>query len=283
MIRGKPPARRRDPHPVAVYLASLQASSQRVQASALSVAARIISSGTCDVQSFRWERIRHSDVVALRACLVSKYRPSTANRILAAVRKTLHTALGLGLLDRETYWRTVDVDWVPNHRKFPLGRVVSPDELQKIFLSCWRDRRYDGRRIRGAQDAAAVALLYGCRLRETQLCALSLDDYRVSEGRYGSVIVVDREGRKRAVPLPGKTDDSLYAWLVIRGLRAGPLFPALTATRDLSDRRLSVPALRQRLRRRAQAAGIAAFRPRDLRDSRTCHVAESAIQVPFWD
>lgn len=269
-------------HPVAAYLASLGASSRRTQTWAINLAARILSGGASEAQSLRWELVRHPDVVALRAYLAGHYRAATANRILAAVRKTLRAALVLGLIDGESCARTVDVEWVPSDRKFPPGRIVSRGELEKVFSSCAHDGQYDSRRVRGAQDAAAIAVLYGCRLREIQLCALSLDDYRVTGGSRGSIVVRNRASRKNLVHLPRGADDALTDWLAIRGLRPGPLFPALTAERKLSDRPLSAPALRQRLRRRARTAGIAAFTPRDLRHSWTWDMG-AALDVPFLD
>lgn len=52
------------------------------------------------------------------------------------------------------------------------GRVLSLDELMKLFRTCQHDKT-----PAGVRDAAMLAVLYGCRVRRADLVALYVDDY----------------------------------------------------------------------------------------------------------
>src|ERR1035437_7465723 len=52
------------------------------------------------------------------------------------------------------------------------GRVLSLDELVRLFSVCQQDKT-----SAGVRDAAMLAVLYGCGLRRAELVALNVDDY----------------------------------------------------------------------------------------------------------
>lgn len=104
-----------DQHPVAVYLASLALGSRRTMKQALGVVANLVAPGST-VESFPWASLGFQHVAAVRSCLAERYSPTTANKILAAVRGVLKAAFSLGLMDAETYTRAASVKSVRGER-----------------------------------------------------------------------------------------------------------------------------------------------------------------------
>ncbi len=87
---------RRTDHPVAVYLASLSAGSRRTMLGALNTIAAMAGGERVDAQSFPWHQLRHEHTTAIRSALAERYSPSTANKMLAAMRGVLKACWRLG-------------------------------------------------------------------------------------------------------------------------------------------------------------------------------------------
>ena len=90
---------RRTDHPVAVYLASLSAGSRRTMLGALNTIAAMAGGERVDAQSFPWHQLHHEHTAAIRSALAERYSPSTANKMLAAMRGVLKACWRLGLMD----------------------------------------------------------------------------------------------------------------------------------------------------------------------------------------
>src|SRR6185295_8844615 len=104
-----------------------------------------------------------------------------------------------------------------------------------------------------------------------ELCGLDLGDF---DPASGGLEVRRAKGRKqRLVPLPDRCGEIVEDWLALRGYAPGPLFRALDRCAEVRAagaaapglRRLTEQSVRDVCTRRAEQAGVAPFRPHDLR------------------
>jgi len=246
-----------DRHPAFVYLARLAPGSRRTMRQALDTVAGIVSGGVLDAETMRWEALQYSHTVAVRTVLGERYAPSTANKMLAALRGVLREAWRLGLMDAETYRRATDLPCIRGER-LPRGRALSTGELRSLFRVCGDDPSPAGRR-----DAAVLAVLYGSGLRRSEVVALDVDDY---EPESGTVTVRQGKGRRdRSCYAANGAQEALEGWLAVRGSEPGPLFLPIDKGGRIHHRRTTDQAVLVVLRKRAGQAGVAAFSPHDLR------------------
>ncbi|BBO58970.1 tyrosine recombinase XerC [Mycoavidus sp. B2-EB] len=134
------------------------------------------------------------------------------------------------------------------------------------------------------RDCAMVELFYSCGLRLAELIHLDFE-YKVQAGGYRSagwldlpgkqVHVTGKGNRQRTVPIGRKAMTALQAWLTVRPqfIRedACPLFLSS------HGRRISASSVKQRVKRVALTAGIAAnVHPHVLRHSFATHVLQSS-------
>ncbi len=246
-----------DRHPALVYLARLAPGSRRTMRTALDTMASLLTGGQLDAISMPWHLLRYQHTAAVRAILLERYAPATANKHLAALRGVLKEAWRLSLLDSEEYHRAVDLPGVKGST-LPKGRALTAAELRSLFESC-----ADGTAI-GARDGAALALLYGGGLRRSEAVAVDLADY---DGGTGAVAVRMGKGRKeRLAYLPAGGRAAVEAWLQVRGDDPGPLLCPVRKGGTVEVRGMSAQALMLALRsRRRKAPGVASFSPHDLR------------------
>jgi integrase/recombinase XerC len=196
--------------------------------------------------------------VALRTRLAETYAPATGNRILTAVRGVLAECWELGYLASEPQRRVRTIPPIRGYR-LPKGRMLSADELARLFAVCAQDQRPTGRR-----DAALLAWLCGAGLRRSELVHLDVGDY---DPVSGALTVRHGQGNKDRRLFAGHgTAEARREWLTIRDQAPGPMFVAISKSGRLLPRRLSDKAVTWILQDRATAAGIAtAFSPHDLR------------------
>jgi integrase len=204
---------------------------------------------------------------ALRAALLNAprldgtpYAPSMGNLCLTAVRGVLKECARLGLMTYEQEARARDVKPIPG-RRLPAGRMLSSDELTRLFFICGTDPR-----PAGARDAALLAVLTLCGPRRSELIALDLSDY---DATAGTLRVRSGKGNKERL-LVGNAQmaQALDEWLEVRGPLPGPLFLPLTKGGRLCWRRLTDKSVSWILQVRASQAVVNDFSPHDMR--RTC-------------
>ncbi|HEX7604561.1 MAG TPA: tyrosine-type recombinase/integrase, partial [Polyangiaceae bacterium] len=161
-----------DRHPVRVYLASLALGSRRTMRQALDVIARLLSppAARTGAMDLPWHELGYQHVAAVRARLAATYAPTTANKMLAALKGVVRQAFALGLMGAEACSRILMVKSVRGSR-VPKGRSVSQLELRELFAIC--DPRTPG----GARDAALLGVAYGTGLRRSELVGLNLGDF----------------------------------------------------------------------------------------------------------
>lgn len=259
LLATKTGATQADQHPGFVYLASLASGSRRTMRQALDVIAGIVSGGVLDAETMRWDALRYTHTTAVRSVLAERYAPSTANKMLAALRGVLKEAWRLGLMDAETYRRASDLPGIRGER-LPRGRALTTGELRSLFRVCGDDPT-----PAGARDAAMLAVLYGSGLRRSELVSLDLSDY---EPENGAVTVRQGKGRKdRLAYAANGASLALNAWLNVRGSKPGALFLPIDKGGTIHHRRLTDQAVLVVLRKRATQAEVARFSPHDLRRS----------------
>lgn len=243
--------------PVAIFLARLSPGSRPTMMGALRWFAKTLEYD--DPHGVPWGGFRYQHTGALRGKLAESFAPTTANKMLAALRGVLKEAWRLGQMSAEDYQRTVDFPALQG-KIDPRGRSLSHRDIGALFQVC-----ADGPRTAGVRDAAILAIGYGAGLRVSEITSLDLQDY---SHETGALLVRGKVHRKRCVFVTNGTKDALDAWIEIRGPEAGPIFwPVNKGGHLKGDRRITRTAINLILRKRARQAGVAEFSAHDLRRS----------------
>jgi site-specific recombinase XerD len=265
-----------DQNPAAVYLAALgSAQSRRTMQAALGEIADLLYPGRfvkpskdapdADKLGYKnrclfvpWGDIRFQHTQAIRAALAQAFKYTTANKMLSALRGTLKAAYKLGYMSPDEYAKVSDIDAIKG-QTLPAGREVSGGELMSLVQVCKADKTSAGNR-----DVAMIGILYSCGLRRAELVALDVADF---DRETGKLTIRSGKGNKpRTVYATNGTKTALEAWLVVRGLTAGPLFCRIRkGAKLLADSRLTTQAVYTILQSRAKQAGVKEFSPHDMR------------------
>ncbi len=246
-----------DQRPARVYLARLGEGSRRTMRTALETLATLLTGDRCDADTLDWSRIRYQHTAALRAVLLERYQPATANKHLAALRGVLREAWQLGQIGAEDYHRAVNVR-VVKATTLPRGRALTRRELRALFRVCQQDVRPSG-----ARDAALLAVLYGAGLRRSEVVGLDVADYELETG---TLTIRAAKGRKdRLAYTTNGSRAALGAWLNLRATEPGPLFWPVDQAGRMTARQMTSQSILEILERRARQAHVARFSPHDLR------------------
>lgn len=258
-VRFGMPARCGPPSPALVYLGHLAPGSRRTMRGALDTMAAMLTGDRHDAAIFPWCELRYQHTQLVRAHLLARYAPATANKHLAALRGVLKEAWRLGLIAADDYHRAVDLA-VVRGVALPRGRALAEDELRALFASCAASAG-----PAGARDAALLALLYGTGARRSEVVALDVADIALATG---AVVIRSGKGRQsRVAYIAGGGGAAVAGWLACRGREAGPLLHPVDKGGRIARRRMTDQAVLAILRRRASAAGVRRFSPHDLRRS----------------
>ena len=204
-----------------------------------------------------WASLRYQHTQALRTLLAQRYKPASANKMLAALRRVLLEARRLGLMTPDDYAQAADIAAIKGS-SLPPGRALSMGELTALMATCCTDRTPAGPR-----DAALIALLCRGGLRRSEVVALDLSDYLPESG---AVTVRSGKGRKdRTTYLDGGAAAAVADWLAVRGIAPGPLLCPVNKGERITIRRLSDQAVLDALQKRTKQAKVKAFSPHDLR------------------
>ena len=242
------------PHPALLYLAMLSSQSRRTMRGALDVMAAEVTGGIATHMTCPWSALRYQNTRWLRSRLVTRYKPTTANRHLAALRGVLRQCFRLRLVSADDYHRAIDFRSVV---VIPRKHGLRFDDIEALFVSC-----DEGGGPQASRDAAVLALLYGAGLRRSELVALDLLDY------HGASLAIHGDGAdERVVPLSTGIRQRIDTWLDLRGRGDGPLFCRLNKNGEVRFERLGPLSVLLTCHRRADAAGIDRFSARDLRSS----------------
>jgi site-specific recombinase XerD len=248
-----------DRHPAHVYIARLGSGSRRTMSEALNTVARILTSGRADLELMPWPALRYQHTATIRAALMEKYKPATANKMLAALRGVLKECWRLGYMAAEDYHRAIDVHTI-KAETLPRGRALASGEIAALMSVCARDAS-----PAGIRDAALIAVLYGAGLRRSEIVGMDLNNHNLETGE---LVIRGAKGRKdRLAYATNGAADALKDWLVVRGGDPGPLFCRINKGGRITIRRMTDQAVLHILTKRADEAGVATFSPHDLRRS----------------
>src|SRR5262245_25929297 len=150
LVRASLPA---DRHPALVYLAQLSPGSRRTMRTALNTIAELLGVAPVvqetasprrrrEVDTFvhcDWASLRYQHTLALRTLLAERYKPATANKMLAALRRVLLEARRLGLMSPDDYTQATDISVIKGS-SLPPGRALSMGELSALMATCSADR-----------------------------------------------------------------------------------------------------------------------------------------------
>lgn len=206
--------------PATVYIQSLSKGSQRTMRGALFSLVQLMlpDQDLSDdvITVFPWEQLRFEHTTIVRARLAERYKSSTANKHLAALRGVLKAAWQLQLMSAEDYHKAASVKAVRG-TSLPTGRSLREGELRALLLTCQQDAT-----IKGCRDLALIALLFATGLRRQEVTLLDLADY----DQETHALRVRGKGQKERlvyVEAPGAYE-ALHTWLALRGPESGPLF-----------------------------------------------------------
>ncbi len=262
-------ARAADVPPVLAYLARLRSDAGRVtMRSKLDAAARLLSGGRADALGYSWHALTPAHVGALASMLVSDrarpagpYAARTVNATMAAVRGVLRECRRGGLISASDLADLIDFRREPEPAE-PHGRGLDAGELAALYAAAAADVQA----LRGARDAALLAVLYGAGLRAGEACALDVEDLG-PDGDVHALTVRRGKGRKaRVVPLPAGAADALAAWIDTAELGPGPLLRSVRQGERLSGR-MTPRGVGRACARLAAAAAVRDFNPHDMRRS----------------
>ena len=255
----------------AVYLAQLKQSSRRPQKQALDLIASLLTRGTADCITLNWSAIRYQHTAAVRGCLLDRYAPATANRILSALRGVLEQTWLLGQMSAEDYHRAARLSPVIGET-LPAGRELLAEEIASLIQNCIED----GRPI-GIRDAAIISILFGAGLRREEITKLNMDDYNPENAK---LVIRGKRSKQRIAYLGDGALAALIPWLELRGRDTGPLFVPMKRGGTLRHGcRLSPQSIYYLLKARAKRAGVKPFTPHDLRRTFVSRLLDAGVDI----
>ena len=258
-------------NPVLSYLGRLSKGSRRTMRGSLEEIAKICSASEVGALAFPWWRLRGTHTAVIRGALAERYAPTTANKMLSAMKGVLKACFRLGLMTADERDRASDVAPVRGTR-LPPGRSIPRGELRSLFEVCAGEANDPRLRARGVRDAAMMALLYVGGLRRTELASLRLSDY---DADARTVRIRGKGNKERQVYAEGGADLLLASWLELRG-EGEPEDPLFLPVRkdglvqrldSYGEKKLSLSdqAVYKMVKRRHREANVTEVSPHDFR------------------
>ncbi len=258
-------------HPAAVYLRSLSPGSQPTMTTALNAIASLLSDGQCDIYTLDWAAIRYQHTAAAQASLLERYAPSTASKIMCALRRVLDEARKLGLMSAADYALATDLPSIRDTRQLR-GRALTQSEITALMRVCVEDKSK-----LGVRDAALIAILRGAGLRRGEVVKLKVKDFNLETG--GLEINRAKGGKSRLVYLPEAAISYVENWLVTRGKRAGAILCPIRKGGVIEFRHMSSQAVLLVVQKRAKQAGIESFSPHDFRRTFCSDLLDAGVDI----
>jgi site-specific recombinase XerD len=246
-----------DQNPAAVYIAALggvKTTGGRTQAQALRVIAQVF--GT-DPLNLNWGALRYQHTNAIRAQLMERYSPASANKMLSALRQALKHARRLGQISGSDYDNAIDLDPVTGET-LPAGRDLSQGEILALMNACMADES-----AAGTRDAAMIAVMYGAGLRRAEVVSLTLESFNPETG---VLKITGKRKKQRTAHITNGALAALTDWLELRGNEPGALFVAINKGGKMDVSKGVYPeAVYYMLTKRAAQANVKNFSPHDMR------------------
>ena len=266
-------------HPAAVYLSLLAKGSRPTMKQSLDAIASLLTDSECDAMTLDWAQLRYQHAAAIQAVLLEQHAPSTARKMMCALRRVLKEAKRLDLISDRDYSRTVDLPQIKKNQPKLAGRALSRKEISKLLVVCRNDPT-----VLGARDEALIAILRWTGVRRDEAVNLDLQDMNIKVNRKGkrkaSIEVRGGKGNKdRTVFLSSKATAYLDRWLEVRGPQPGPLLYPLHKGGRIRRKRMTAQALSGIVKTRGEQAGLKPFSPHDFRRTFCTHLFEKKVDI----
>jgi integrase/recombinase XerC len=209
------------------------------------------------------------DLLTLREYLAAQYdrglQPVSIRRRIAAIRALFRFLTKEGMLAVNPS-RLLRIPKIP--KKLP--QVITAEQATGIIEG---SLTVEPERPHPKRDRAILELLYGCGVRVSELAGLDLQDLDLAE----SWLRVRGKGRKeRQVPIPGKSAESLLAWLKARS----PATPENAVFLNHHGRRLSDRGIRNIVKFYASwIAGDDSVHPHTFRHAFATHLLQDGADL----
>jgi integrase len=198
-------------------------------------------------------------LIAWRDLLAEKFKPSTVNVHLSAVRALVDELFLLGEISETVHKQMSSVKGLQRHGS-KAGFWMNKSQFQKLI------DQQSTETMKGLRDRAILALGAYCGLRREEIASLTIDDISVIDGRA----YLDIEGKNnklRTVPVHPKALVIIGAWLRAAGIKTGHAIRSVNRGGAVSEKGMSTTAVYQNVKRMGKDAGLD-IAPHDLR--RTC-------------
>jgi len=258
-------------NPVNVFLANKRPGTRETYEYCLNKVARKL--GMLDAYAFTWQALRYEQTTFINAWLSRNYGCLYTYKNMASIRGVLKTCRTMGLMSADDYWNALEgckvrINEVP---KPSAGRMLSPEEIQKVLKTCQR-----GPRNRAVRDAAIFMVMVGCGLRVGEVGKLKLEEFDLTTGK----LLVHGKGRKiRTVYLVNDTRTAVDQWLKVRGDAPGALFQTIVKSDQIHPNAVKTHAVWQLLKDRKAAANVKDFTPHDLRRTFISNMLGAGVDV----
>ncbi len=258
-------------HPAAVYLRSLSSGSRVTMKQSLNAIALLLTNGQCDADTLDWAALRYQHTAAVQAALLERYEPSTAMKMMCALRRVLKEARKLGMMDAESYAAAVDLPSIKDSKRLR-GRALSQSEIAALVKVCQDDPT-----PQGARDAALIGILRGAGLRRAEAVKLELKDFTASTGALE--VRGGKGGKDRMVYLPPAASAYLENWLTVRGREPGALLCPIRKGGEIELRHISPQAVLLIVQKRANQASVKSFSPHDFRRTFCSDLLDAGVDI----
>jgi integrase/recombinase XerC len=228
-------------------------------------------------------RLSAIEIRSQLAALFGENGPATISRKLSSVRAFCRFLVKRGVIEGNPgaairgpkkpkgLPRALDVDDAFRLVEAP----VHTGKTSARTLSASEEARHAMLRLR---DAALMELIYSTGLRVSEACALDITD--VDRSRYNTPLVLVRHGKgnkSREVPLGGKADDAMNAYLAVRRALGAQDAAIFVNARGV---RLTPRSVQRMVKRWTIAGGIHAHAtPHGLRHSFATHLLDEGVDL----
>jgi site-specific recombinase XerD len=188
------------------------------------------------------------------------YAPASVNQRLTAIRKLATEAADNGMIRQEVAAAVARVKGAKRHG-VRSGNWLTCEQAQRMLQTPDVDE------LAGKRDRAMLAVMFGCGLRRSEVCALSIAHVQQREGRWVIVDLIGKHQRVRTVPMPAWVKAAIDRWTEAAGIAEGALFRAINRGGRIWGAGMTPKVVRQIVVRHAASIGVGSFSAHDCRRS----------------
>lgn len=266
-------------HPAEVFLKSRRSDSTRrtVKRHLNQIARMLLADEKVDATHVNWGALRYANTSDIRSRLIAadKYKPSTINSILSALRGVLRQAWLLEQMTAEDYHRAIIIENLKDKKGEVTGRKIAFAEIQGVADVCFRDKT-----DAGARDSAIIGLIATCGLRRSEVVQLTLTDVDTETGKVTVRSTTTKSNAERIVWLRGGALLAMEDWLFVRNpLEVNAVFVPINKGGNQQDHPLTDQSIYEIVKKRGKEAAVENFTPHDFRRTMITNMLETHVDV----